>query len=65
MEEVMKISWLINKKAVKQYALTVAKGRAHKFTRVSSDFFNTMNAKVRNIIDQHIHSLPSVGCTIR
>lgn len=60
-----KADLLINKKAVKKFALTWTKGnRYHPFTRVSKEFLLTMDAQLRNIITTHISGLPSKGKTI-
>ncbi len=57
---------LINKKAVKTYALQVSQDtRGGKFTRVSQDFLGRIDAKLRNLISQEIHSHPSVGVTLK
>lgn len=56
---------LINKKAVKQYALDCVKDRHHKFTRVSQEFFIYIEAKLKADIRNYTHSLPSVGKTIK
>jgi hypothetical protein len=54
---------LINKRAVKRFALDASQTLHHKFTRVSEDFF----ARIEGIksIKEHVHRLPSVGKTIR
>ena len=56
---------LINKKHVKLFALEMATGRAHKFTRVGGDFHVKCEAHLREFIRNYIHRLPSVGKTIR
>lgn len=57
---------LINKKAVKAYALQVSQDtRGGKFTRVSADFLVRVETKLRTIIAQEIHSHPSVGVTLK
>lgn len=56
---------LINKKAVKQYSLDCASDRHHKFTRVSKEFFIYIESKIKTDIRNYIHSLPSVGKTIK
>lgn len=56
---------LINKRAVKRFALDASQTRQHKFTRVSDDFFARIEGIVRKSIKQHVHRLPSVGKTIR
>ena len=55
---------LINRKHVKDYALTVAKERTHKFTRVGGEFFIQVEANVKTFIRNHVKSLPSKGKTI-
>ena len=56
---------LINKKHVKQFALEMAKSRAHKFTRVGSDFLMKCEANLKNYIRDYVHRLPSKGKTIQ
>jgi len=56
---------LINKKAVKQYALDCAKERHHKFSRVSANFFIFIESKIKTDLRNYIHTLPSVGKTIK
>jgi acyl-[acyl carrier protein]--UDP-N-acetylglucosamine O-acyltransferase len=58
------MSTLINRKYVKQYALSVAAHRAHQFTRVGSDFFIKVDAQVRAFIADYVKHLPSKGKTI-
>ena len=55
---------LLNKKQVKQFTLDVARSRAHKFTRVGSDFYVKCEAHLRQFIRQHVQRLPSKGKTI-
>ena len=55
---------LINRKKVKEFALEMAKHRAHKFTRVGRDFFIKCEGNLRTFIRNHVHSLPSKGKTI-
>ncbi len=55
---------LINPSKVKQFALEVAKGRAHKFTRVGGDFFIRCEGQLKEFIRNYIHRLPSKGKTI-
>ena len=55
---------LINKKAVKELALNLAKNRYHKFTRVSKEFLEQMEFNLRGSIQRHIEGLPSKGKTI-
>ena len=60
---------LICRRAVKQFTLDTLKDRrphlASKMTRVSSDFYVVMEARLRSAIVGHIDDLPSVGKTIR
>jgi len=55
---------LLNRKQVKQYALERASHRAHKFTRVGGDFYVKCEARLREFIQNYVHSLPSKGKTI-
>ncbi len=56
---------LINKKRVKQFALEMAKTRAHKFTRVSGEFLLKCEANLKEFIRNQVRRLPSKGKTIR
>ncbi len=56
---------LINRSKVKEFALEMAKHRAHKFTRVGRDFFIKCEANLRTFIRNQVHNLPSKGKTIR
>ena len=56
---------LINKKHVKQFALTCAEPRAHKFTRVSGEFYIRCEAHLKEFTRQYVHHLPSKGKTIK
>jgi hypothetical protein len=55
---------LINRSKVKEFALEMAKHRAHKFTRVGRDFFIKCEANLKTFIRAQVHSLPSKGKTI-
>ena len=55
---------LINRRKVKEFALEMAKSRAHKFTRVGSAFFIKCEGNLRTFIRNQVHSLPSKGKTI-
>ena len=55
---------LINRKKVKEFALEMAKHRAHKFTRVGSGFLVKCEANLREFIRGQVHRLPSKGKTI-
>ena len=55
---------LISRKHVKAYALAIAEPRAHKFTRVGSEFFIKAEAQLKVFIQQYVKSLPSKGKTI-
>ncbi len=55
---------LINRSKVKQFALEMAKGRAHKFTRVGGDFFIKCEGQLKAFIRNYVHRLPSKGKTI-
>jgi len=55
---------LISRKHVKDFALNIAQGRAHKFTRVGGEFFIKVEANVKEFIRSYARSLPSKGKTI-
>ena len=55
---------LINRTKVKEFALEMAKHRAHKFTRVGKGFFIKCEVNLKTFIRSQIHSLPSKGKTI-
>jgi hypothetical protein len=55
---------LINRRKVKEFALEMAKHRAHKFTRVGSDFFVKCEGNLKEFIRNYVHRLPSKGKTI-
>jgi hypothetical protein len=55
---------LINRKRVKEFALEMAKGRAHKFTRVGGEFFLKCETNLKEYIRKYIRTIPSKGKTI-
>ncbi len=55
---------LISKKHVKQFALDMAKARAHKFTRVGGQFFIKCEANLKEFIRHYVQRLHSKGKTI-
>jgi len=55
---------LISRKHVKDFSLTIAAQRAHKFTRVGADFFIKVEANAKEFIRCYVRSLPSKGKTI-
>jgi hypothetical protein len=56
---------MINRRKVKLFALEMAKSRAHKFTRVGSEFYDRCEAQLKNYIRDQVHRHPSVGKTIK
>ncbi len=56
---------LVSKKHVKLFALAMAQKRAHRFTRVSGEFYLKCEANLKVFIRDYIHTLPSAGRTIR
>jgi hypothetical protein len=56
---------MINGRKVKLFALEMAKSRAHKFTRVSSEFYDKCEANLREFIRNQVQRHPSVGKTIK
>ena len=55
---------LINRKHVKDYALSMASRRAHQFTRVGGEFFLKAEAHLKEFIRGYVGRLPSKGKTI-
>jgi len=55
---------LISRKHVKDFALSMAKGRTHQFTRVGAEFFIKVEAHTKEFIRNYVRSLPSKGKTI-
>jgi len=55
---------LINKKKVKTFTLEMAKGRAHKFTRVGGGFLLKCEGQLKEFIRSYVPRLPSKGKTI-
>jgi hypothetical protein len=55
---------LINRSQVRQFALESAKVRAHRFTRVSSEFLFTCEAHLKEFVRAYVRRLPSKGKTI-
>jgi len=56
---------LINRKHVREFALEMAKTRAHKFTRVGGDFFLKCEGQLKAFIRSEVQRHPSVGKTIK
>ena len=55
---------LINKKAVKTFALAKAAGRAHKFELVGRPFYDQCEGALKSFIRDYVKRLPSKGKTI-
>ncbi len=55
---------LINRRQVRQFALESSKVRAHRFTRVSSQFLFTCEVQLKEFIRGYTRRLPSKGRTI-
>lgn len=57
---------LINKKAVKNYALEFAKeNRGDKFTRVGNSFIIYLELKLKEAIQRAVFEHPSIGKTLK
>jgi hypothetical protein len=60
---------LINRSHVREYALAVLAEKRpalkEKMTRVSGEFFVKLDTQLRNYVQAHIESMPSVGKTIK
>lgn len=54
---------LINKKHVKMFALEMARGRTHTFTRADGGFLIKCEANLKEFIRSHFQYLPSKGKT--
>ena len=52
---------LISCKRVKEFALEVAKSRAHKFSRVGGEFLLQCEVNLKQFISNYIRRLPSRG----
>lgn len=59
------MSLTINKHLVRRFALDCARQRAHKFTRVSAEFYSRADAALKRWIVSEIQQLPSKGKTVR
>ena len=55
---------LISRKHVKDFALTVAAHRTHKFSRVGGEFFLKAEAHLKEFVRSYVQRLPSKGKTI-
>lgn len=59
-------SRVINRAYVKAWALDYARtNRSHKFTRVSEDFLNMVEASTKAFIIHRVQSAPSKGVTLK
>lgn len=60
---------LINRAQVKNYTLATLQAKrphlAEKKTRVSAEYFERIDAKVRNLIQHEVDGMHSVGVTIK
>ncbi len=56
---------MINRRKVKDFALLMAQNRAHKFTRVGSEFYIRCEANLKEFIRNQVQRHPSVGKTIK
>jgi hypothetical protein len=56
---------MINRRKVKLFALEMAKSRAHKFTRIGSEFYIKCEANLKQFIQNQVQRHPSVGKTIK
>ena len=55
---------LINREAVRELTLELAKKRAHRFTRVSEETLMGANEAVRQYLVSHVSRFPSKGKTL-
>jgi len=59
------VSTLVNKQAVRRYAMKVASERHHRFTRIGRELYEKAEGVLRQFIRDHVHRLPSSGRTIK
>ncbi len=55
---------LINRSHCKSLALELAGRRPHKFSRVSAEYLDYVDGRVRQMMVQDIAALPSIGKTV-
>ncbi len=56
---------LLNRKNVRQFALEMAKHRAHRFTRVGGDFLLKCEGQLKAFLRAEVQRHPSVGRTLK
>jgi hypothetical protein len=56
---------MLHRRKVKLFTLEIAKSRAHKFTRVGSEFYDKCEVNLKQFIRDQVHRHPSVGKTIK
>ena len=56
---------LLNRKNVRQFALEMAKHRAHRFPRVGGDFLLKCEGQLKAFIRAEVQRHPSVGRTLK
>jgi hypothetical protein len=59
------MSCLINKSAVRDYALDVPSAKAKGFERVSADFLERIEALLKDLIKKEVIQHPSIGKTLK
>jgi len=56
---------LVNRSRLRRFVLDVASQRRHRFTRVSEQFIEQVDAHLRTWVREYVQSLPSKGKTIK
>ena len=56
---------LINRSRVRELALSRAKGRAHRFTRVGESFLERIEQRLVAAVDAEVRQHPSRGRTLK
>ena len=56
---------LVNRSAVKQFALETGSARARGFTRVSQSFIDQVEGQLRLLIEREVRAHPSIGKTLK
>lgn len=55
---------LLNRKAVKEYALECSEVREKDFTRVSKDFIDALEYRIKELVRDSVRNHPTKGKTI-
>ena len=59
------MSLILNRSAARRYALEFARANRPKFTRVSQEFLDRIEARVKALIQAEVQRHPSLGVTLK